>query len=74
MSKIFIDTNLFVYTLDTKDESKQKAKNINLNETVPVSVTTVDIKSFGSKKTFAGSLEGIKQSKLVSKISEELFL
>jgi len=55
-----------------KDESKQKAKNINLNETVPVSVTTVDIKSFGSKKTFAGSLEGIKQSKLVSKISERI--
>lgn len=29
VSKIFIDTNLFVYTLDKKDESKQeKARNI----------------------------------------------
>jgi len=55
-----------------KDEVGKKAENIELNEVVPVSVLKVDFKAVGSKKTYGGTLEGIKQSRLIAIISERI--
>ena len=55
-----------------KDEEGKKAENIKLNEVVPVSVIKADLKAVGSKKTYGGTLEGIRQSRLIAIISERI--
>jgi membrane fusion protein (multidrug efflux system) len=44
----------------------------DLNIIVPVSVATAGLKDISVKKTFAGSLEGIRQSKIVARIPERI--
>ena len=57
-----------------KDEGKENPNSVNkdLNVVVPVSITTTGLKDITNKKTFAGSLEGIKQSKIVARIPERI--
>lgn len=51
---------------------KSTNNNAALNEIIPVSVTTVQKRDIANKRTYAGSLEGIKQSNIVAKIAERI--
>lgn len=62
--------SLFLINGCSKNESKEK--NTVSQEIVPVSVDTVKTKNIISKKTYAGSLEGLRQADIVAKISERI--
>lgn len=62
---------LFLLNGCGENESKEKNKEVS-QEVIPVNVAAVETKNIISKKTYAGSLEGLRQSDIVAKISERI--
>ena len=72
---IILTTSCLLFFISCgKDDGKENPDKTgtDLNVIVPVSVTTAELKDISIKKTFAGSLEGIKQSKIVARIPERI--
>jgi len=67
---IIVSASFFVYTGCGKNDKQNN--NIELNEIIPVSITTAQKRDISNKRTYSGSLEGIKQSNIVAKISERI--
>ncbi len=67
---IIVSASFFIYTGCGKNDKQNN--NIELNEIIPVSITTAQKRDISNKRTYSGSLEGIKQSNIVAKISERI--
>jgi RND family efflux transporter MFP subunit len=67
---ILVSASFFIYTGCGKNDKQNN--NIELNEIIPVSITTAQKRDISNKRTYSGSLEGIKQSNVVAKISERI--
>ena len=63
---------LLIAGCSNKKAEEKLQENEVLNQTVPVNVTVVRQQSLSEDKTYSGSLEGIEQSNIVSKIAERI--
>ncbi len=63
---------LFLLGCGNKQKEEMLQKNEKLNQIVPVQVVTVGKKNISDQKTYSGSIEGIEQANIVSKIAERV--
>ncbi len=70
--KCLIFVSVFSAFLVGCGNTSEKNDTIKMNETIPVSVTTVKKGDITIQKTYGGTLEGIQQADIVAKISERI--
>jgi len=70
--KYLIFVTVFSTFLIGCGNTSEKNNTIKMNETIPVSVTTVKKGDITIQKTYGGTLEGIQQADIIAKISERI--